>query len=177
MAQKTSAHKKAKYQQYRSEHREMKNKISRVTKHLKRHGQDSVAIEFLNLSWIHHNNHKKNVATTCRPFTQLALKVSSTASPSGWRSILLCNALSTTSLNALIKLTFVKMNVGEEVYLFRDGKGYPATIMAFLGDFAEVQYQDKQQTYTTKAHVSQLVPKIKNVKVTYPKKDECDNEA
>ncbi len=69
------------------------------------------------------------------------------------------------------------MTVGEEVYLFRDGKGYPATIMAFLGDFAEVQYQDKQQTYTTKAHVSQLVPKIKNVKVIYPKTNEHNNEA
>ena len=69
------------------------------------------------------------------------------------------------------------MTVGEEVYLFRDGKGYPATIMAFLGDFAEVQYSNGADKYTTKAHVSQLVPKIKNVKVIYPKKDECDNEA
>ena len=67
------------------------------------------------------------------------------------------------------------MTVGEDVYLFRNGKGYPATIMAFLGDFAEVQYQDKKQAYTTKAHVSQLVPKIKSAKVIYPKKDEHED--
>lgn len=61
------------------------------------------------------------------------------------------------------------MNVGEEVYLFRNGKGYPATIMRFLDEFVEVEYQDKQQTYITKAHISQLIPKTKNVKIIYPK--------
>lgn len=49
MAKKTSAHKKAKYQQYRSENRAIKNKISRVTKHLAKHPTDSVAIEFIKL--------------------------------------------------------------------------------------------------------------------------------
>lgn len=61
------------------------------------------------------------------------------------------------------------MNIGEEVYLFRDGKGYPAIIKRFFAEFVEVEYQGKQQRYITNAHISQLVPKAKSVKVIYPK--------